>query len=224
MWMKFLNDPRAFAPEDETGTADAGDASEASLLSSGGGGEPPAAEGGEEGTVADGSPKPSEAPEPLTAESLTLPEGVEIAEETLTSFLSLMNDADLAPGERAQKLIDLQIDYVTKATGELQTQMESAWATTQKTWQDETRALPEIGGAALDKSLATIKKGLDQMGATPETYKALNMTGAGNNPEIIKMFYALTKNLSEGNPPAGSPTKGALSSAEVLYPSMMQKE
>ncbi|MDH5670479.1 MAG: hypothetical protein OEY86_20960 [Nitrospira sp.] len=157
----------------------------------------------------------TEAAEPLTMESITLPEGAEVDEGAMTDFLSLMNDTEISAAERAQKLIDLQFTIAEEAAKASQ----ALWNKTQVDWQAEARALPEIGGDNLEKTLASIKAGLDKLGATDETYAALNFTGAGNHPEVIRILHKATAHLVEGQPPAtpGSPAKGKLSQADRMY-------
>lgn len=152
--------------------------------------------------------------EPFVVTDIQLPEGTEISPGNMESFVGFMNDAALSPLERAQKLVDLQVQMGQEA----QTASETFWNTTQDTWREEVRALPEIGGVNTDKTLADIKAGLNKVGATTETYAALSMTGAGNHPEIIKVLHKLTAPLVEGSPPAaGLPRGGDLSQAERMF-------
>ena len=157
------------------------------------------------------------APEPITAESLTFPEGVTLDNELLDGALSLFNNADIRPTERMQQLLDLQIEASTKAADAANAAGQALWNETQTTWQEEVAALPKLGGENLDKTLATIKAGLKQVGATKETFAAIDLTGAGNNPEIVKILHALTAPLSEGGPQSGNPTGGPISKADKLF-------
>lgn len=180
------------------------------------GGEPPPSEG-------EGQQTPPVEAAPLTAQDIQLPEGIEVPEEAMTEFLGLMNDAQLSAGERANKLLALQSNFITTALESVGKQIESQWESTQQEWRTQAQALPEIGGAKLPETLATIKKGLDAVGATKETYAALDLTGAGNHPEIIRVFHALTKHLAEGRPVSGAPTKGPLSQAEKMFGATSQE-
>jgi len=190
-----------------------------------GGEEPPTTPPGEKDEPADADAEGGGAEEvlPLTADAIALPEGIELGEGVMDSFLAVMNDVNLEPAARAQALIDLQVDYATKANEATQEAYNTLWQDTQKGWQDEVRADPTIGGAKLDQSLSTIKRGLESVGATPATFAALDLTGAGNHPEIIRVLHALTLPLAERAPPAGSPPRGALSQADRLFPSMAKE-
>lgn len=184
--------------------------------------------GGEPNTppVGEGNPPatpPAEPAAPLTVQDITLPEGVSIPDETMTEFLGLMNDAQLSPNERANKLINLQQNFITSSLEAVGKQLETNWKDTQDQWRSQSQALPEIGGAKLPETLATIKKGLDAVGASKETYAALDLTGAGNHPEVIRVLHALTKNLAEGRPVSGGPTKGPLTHADKMFGGMKQE-
>ena len=187
--------------EGDTPPADEGDKPPGSLLGD-----------GEEGE--DGEETPP-AVEPLKAEDITFPEGVVADEAAMTGFLELMNDTEISPAERAQKLIDLQLSIAEDAGKASQ----ALWDKTQSDWQAEALALPEIGGDQLPKTLANIKSGLDKLGATKETYAALNFTGAGNHPLIIQILSKATAHLVEGAPlkDGVDTAKGNLSQADRIY-------
>jgi hypothetical protein len=157
------------------------------------------------------------AEEPLTLESFTLAEGVTLDEAQLTPFLEIMNTADLTRAELAQKLVDYQVSSQTAAGEAADEAATSMWNETQKEWQTQANALPDIGGAAMPATLATIKKGLTLVGADAATFQALDLTGAGNHPALIKVLHSLTKGLSETAPVAGSPPEGKLSQADRMY-------
>jgi hypothetical protein len=157
------------------------------------------------------------AEEPLTAESFTLAEGITLDEAQLTPFLEIMNTADLTRAELAQKLVDYQVSSQQTAGEAADEAATSMWNETQKEWQTQANALPDIGGAAMSETLATIKKGLTLVGADAATFQALDLTGAGNHPEVIKVLHALTARLSETAPVAGSPPTGTLSQADRMY-------
>jgi len=169
--------------------------------------------------VSDPDPKdPSAAdpaPEPLIIDNITLPEGVTIADEAMTEFLDVMNDTELSVADRAQKLVDLQLGQSALA----EEAQQEAWTGVQNEWREAAVALPEIGGDKLPSTLADIKSGLDKLGADKETYAALDLTGAGNHPAIIKILHAATAHLTEGRPtPDGRPAGGNLTQAERMFP------
>lgn len=170
-----------------------------------------------DGDKSDKDGEGDDTPEPLTAESITFPEGIEADAETLTPFLEIMNDDKLTRVELAQKIVDLQIKTLTEGTEAANEAAQTLWNDTQTQWQDEMKALPNIGGDNLDKSLATIKTGLIKAGADDAFFNALNVTGAGNHPEIVKVLFNLTKTRTEGGPVSGDPARGKLTQAEKMF-------
>ena len=63
-------------------------------------------------------------------------------------------------------------------------------------WQAQARNDKEFGGSALDANLSIAKKALDTYG-TPQIRELLEVTGMGNNPEMIRFFYRVGKTLTE---------------------------
>ena len=201
------------APEGNSAAADGGVAPPSSDEAAEG--TPPPASSLLSGATEDGAEGATEAP--LTAADIALPEGVEVDEASMVSALEVMNDAALTPKARLEKLIALQHEVMTRAAKESEEASLKLWNDTQDQWRKEAQALPELGGAALPKTLATIKKGLEAVGADKSVFEALDVTGAGNHPAIIRVLHALTAKLAEGGPQSGTPTRSSLSQAERLY-------
>lgn len=226
LWTDFLNkfQPMFEEPGDPGGNPPAGDPPAADpkpSLISGGEGDPPADGDPKPG---EGDPKPAEgdpAPEPLTAESFKvpegMPEGVELDPESLGNFVEILNDGELSKQELGQKLIDMQLNMMLDAEKAAAEASQSAWDATTEKWVEECKALPEIGGDNVEKSLAQIKNGLTQLGATKETFEAFDITGAGSHPEIVKILFAATKHLAEGPAVQGDPPADKLSQADRLF-------
>lgn len=150
---------------------------------------------------------------PLTIKDLTLPEGVALDDKLSGKFLEVVNDQKLTPKDRAQALVNLQLEAATAASERNST----LWKETQDGWKEEAKALPEIGGAKLPETLADIRKLLDTYGSA-ELDGVLDLTGAGNNPHVIKFLHKLAKAHKEGGPLIGGPTNGPKDAAAILYP------
>lgn len=223
----LLKRPAFNKPDD----APAGDPPAESLIAAAGDDTPPAADGDDTQPAAEGddtiesaegddtpkAPEGEDVIEPLTAEALVLPEGVELDADLTGEFLGLVNDSELSRAELGQKLIDLQLKS-TEAAGEaINAAVQDAWNTKQDEWQAAVLALPEIGGDNVDKTLASIKSGLTAVGATDATFTALNETGAGNHPEIVQLLHNLTKHLNEGSVVQGDPPAGNLTPADKMF-------
>lgn len=170
-----------------------------------------------EGGAAPNPPPVAEAVAPLTLADIAIPEGYTVPEEAMTSFLGLMNDPELSPAVRATKLVELQASVVQSIGESLAKEIETTWTETRNQWKKEAEALPELGGDKLPLTLSTIKKGLDSLKVDKSFYEALNLTGAGDHPAVIRVLHALTKNLVEGGPVSGQPTRAPLSQAERMF-------
>lgn len=154
-------------------------------------------------------------PVALTADAITLPEGLTLDNDSMTSFLSVMNDAALTPQARAQALIDLQAGLITKSS-EMGSQ---AWKDEQAAWQAEIQADPVLGGANFAKTFGNIGNLMDRFADT-DVRAAFDKTGAGNNPHIVRFLNTLHAQLREPAPiPPGTPPAGGAKSLEDrLYP------
>lgn len=170
-------------------------------------------------TPAEAKPEetPAEPDKPIEYTDFTLPEGMELNAEKLGEFTKIAQDAKL-PQEVAQKMVDL---YSSELKAISDAPMK-AWTELQNKWQDEVRNDPEIGGANLDKNLAATKAGLKNLlgEGADKFFEALNITGAGNNPEILRGLFKAAQPHAPASPVAGRPASGSKSAGSTLYPTM----
>lgn len=161
---------------------------------------------------------------PLTIEALKLPEGFTFPEEASTAFLALMNNAELAPQERAQQLIDLYAKQSVQAAEAGHAAQVEAWTKLNNDWRAEVAKLPEFS-AGVEKELGAIKQVLvsKQFGADEKFFEALNLTGAGNNPHVLQMLHKLTAPFREGKAVGGVPTAPTGDRLRSMYPSMAKE-
>lgn len=180
------------------------------------------------GTLLGAQPEPAPAPvEPPKADApagfavtdLTLPEGLTAEDPALAQFVTEMNEAKV-PKEASQKLLDQHY----KAMKDAQEAGAKLYADMNKKWADEVRADPEIGGEKLPATLASIAKVVDRFGGD-QLRAALDLTGAGNHPAVVKAFAQIGAALNEsGNAVQGGPvtqTKPTMGAA-ALYPHLAQ--
>ena len=80
-------------------------------------------------------------PESVTYEPFKLPEGFQPNEKEMSSYVDVLKEFK-APQALGQKLIDFHLAELNK----IATVQREAWANTLKTWQDDTKSDPEIGG------------------------------------------------------------------------------
>jgi hypothetical protein len=150
----------------------------------------------------------------------TLPEGIELDETQLTDFKKQAAEAGLSQ-DRAQGFLAAHVKALQAATQA----PYDLWQTTQTEWQNTVKTDPEIGGKNLDTMLSTVAKAIDQVAGTEATKlrQALDFTGAGNNPDIIRFLYRMSKAVSEGGiVMGGKPAGGSKTAAETLYPTQSQ--
>ncbi|CAJ0778807.1 MULTISPECIES: hypothetical protein [Ralstonia] len=160
--------------------------------------------------------KPAE-DKPIKYEAFTLPEGVTIDEEKLGAFKELAA-ANKIPQDVAQQLVDIyaaDIKQLTEAP-------YRAWSELQTKWQEEIKNDPVIGGADLDKNLAATKAGLKNLLGedSAKFFEALNITGAGNNPDIVRALFKAAAQHAPATPVRGNPGGGTKSAGATLYPQM----
>lgn len=158
----------------------------------------------------------SETPEPRTPESykITLPEGMTVDEGALAEFTKLAAEGNFTD-EQAQSLVDLytgvQKSFIEETT--------KSFVQTRDEWRGQIKADKELGGDNLQQTQTVLARAVETYG-DDEARKAFNMTGAGDNPGIVRMIYRMAKALSEGTQvvaPSGAPAKRITSAREALY-------
>lgn len=197
------------AAKDKSATADAKDGKTTDAKTAD-------ADKAKDGEKKDGKDAKSVVPEKY--EDFKLPEGVSIDKEKHEGFKALAKDLGLTQ-EGAQKLVDQHLNALKEAIDG----PGKRWAELQTDWQKQVKDDSEIGGANFAGMKASVARAIDKFG-TPGLRDALNLTGAGNNPDIVKFIARLSKASAEGTPVTGSPAKPPKSAAEILYPTQGKSE
>lgn len=142
-----------------------------------------------------------------------LPEGVAGDPESLKPATELFAETGLSQ-EQAQKFIDLAVARETAAAS----RSVQAFVDLQNQWVSEIKADPDIGGDRLKASLASASRAIDRLDV-PGLREALNFTGAGNHPAVVKAFVRLGQMISEDRfrPGRNAAPSAPLSPAEVIY-------
>jgi hypothetical protein len=163
--------------------------------------------------VAENSLLGSEAPAHSAYGDFALPEGVTLDSELLKAASTLFSDSGLSQ-EQAQKFVDLAVSR-EKAQAEASLR---AFVDLQAKWVSEIKADPEIGGDRLEATIASAARAIDRL-AIPGLREALDLTGGGNNPAIVRAFARIGQMISEDRfrPGNGVPPTAARSPAEVIY-------
>lgn len=183
----------------------------------------PEAEGG-----AESPPKPegdtppidpdANAPAELTAASyseLKVPDAIRADAALVDGFKDLAVAQKIAP-EAAQALLD----YYTEVTTKVQAAQIEAWTTTQAQWKSELDAMPELQGDRRAQTENLLGQAITEFGDA-SVREALNTTGLGNHPGLVRLIYNMASRLVEDSPhPQGRPTgtpPSRRTPAEIMY-------
>jgi len=168
---------------------------------------------------------PQGAPEKY--EDFAVPEGFALDKDAATEFGALAKKGDLSQAY-AQDLVNFYV--------KMQRQMNNAPAEfyehKQNEWKAEINSDPEIGGSKWNGTKASIGRLFDSLGDAKLTdgfREAMDYTGAGNHPAVVKFLARVAQRLTEGGPVRGSgpssegmrpPGVGAPSAAQAIYPNL----
>jgi len=142
-----------------------------------------------------------------------LPPGLSADPESLKPATELFAETGLSQ-DQAQKFIDLAMARETAAAQ----RGVQAFVDLQNQWVSEIKADPDIGGNKLKASLASAARAIDRLDV-PGLREALNFTGAGNHPAIVKAFVRLGQMIAEDRFRPGHLARPDVprSPAEVIY-------
>lgn len=183
--------------------------------------DPPA----EPAPAKDGEPpkepkEPAKAGAPEKYADFTLPEGLVLEEATLKEATDMFRAQGLDQAT-AQKFVDMHANAL-KAAAEGPYKL---FKDTQDAWVDELNSDPVLGprvksgevGASINKMMNSLP--VEQNKALRE---AMNFTGAGNHPAVVRAFFELSKRFAEpSSSPSGNPAGGGKAKptgAQAMYP------
>lgn len=142
---------------------------------------------------------------------LQMPEGVELDQEAAAEFIGIAKSLQLSQ-ENAQKLATI--------AGKIQQKQAEAHAAKLEAWVEQVKSDKEIGGDKLEENLGVARKAMDAFGSA-ELKEALNTSGLGNHPAVIKAFFKVGKAISEdGFVRGAAPSANTNDPAKKLFPSM----
>lgn len=137
----------------------------------------------------------------------TAPEGVVLDPKAVEQFEPIARELNLT-NDQANKLVALQAGLVK--------QQQEVWAQQRQTWESAVKTDKELGGTALDGNIKLAQSALTKFG-TPELRAALDTTGMGNHPELVRVFTRIGKAMAEDTFEKGTPPNAGKSAAEILY-------
>lgn len=165
--------------------------------------------------------KPAEKPPGFVLQDLKLPEGIKPDDPGIKEFVELAA-ADNLKTETAQKLFNM---YTASVEGFAKANKD-AWNAVTAGWTKELEADPEIGGTKLHTTvLPSISKMINEVAGDKlgsEVRKALDLTGAGNNPAMVRFFAKLAAAQGEGKFIQGSAPSGdkPAPGPNAMYPNL----
>jgi len=173
------------------------------------------------------APEPkSESAAPVTYTDFSVPEGHTLDAAAIESATPLFRELRLTQ-DQAQKLVDFYSTQVGKINAENEGYME----TLRTQWREELKSDKDIGGK-LDQVKVDIGRAIDRLPqAVREPFKeAMNLTGAGDHPAVIKAIHAFASLIGEGThvsgggpSPDGQSRTGVASrpsAAQSMYPNL----
>ena len=148
---------------------------------------------------------------------LPVPEGMESYKEAYTGYTGAVTDFLKAnPAASAKDALLWAANYQAEQTKVAGKAMMDAFNGQITTWETEARADTEIGGAQYNASVGLAVAGLKAYGS-PKLVEALNTSGLGSHPEMIKAWAKIGKAVSESPVLSGEGAKGETSFAASLY-------
>jgi hypothetical protein len=147
---------------------------------------------------------------------LALPEGVSPDDPLVKAFVD-----GAAKGGMDKESVQAVISELGPKLHEQLMAPQKAWSDMNAAWVNQVKTNPEFGGPKLDAAMSTVTAGLNAV-LTPqeisELNDALDVTGAGNHPGVVRALYRMSARLTEGGHVAGDAGKSVLSAAERMYP------
>lgn len=154
---------------------------------------------------------PAAAPETY---SLKLPDGSRLDPSRVEKIASLAKERGLS-NEAAQEILTREHEAVDQYASAQATVLEKE----KERWLTDLKADKEIGGDNLNKKVEQASRVVKKFG-TPEFSKALNESGLGNHPELVRVFARIADAMGEDNLvlPGAAPS-GQASLRDLFYPS-----
>tara|TARA_R110000824_G_scaffold218827_3_gene405521 strand:+ start:286 stop:921 length:636 start_codon:yes stop_codon:yes gene_type:complete len=143
----------------------------------------------------------------------SMPEGVKLDEAIAADFSLIAKDASLT-----QVQADKFVSMYQKAQADGLEAQQTAWQDQISEWRDEASSDSEIGGAKFQENIGLAKKGLDVFG-NEKLKEALNTSGMGNHPEIIRMLTKIGAAVSDDSFVFGKNNPQVKKShADIMFP------
>ncbi len=143
-----------------------------------------------------------------TCYALTIPEDMTLNEAQQVLFEAQARQLGLS-NERAQMLLDMANRNEQEHKTQYRKQVEG--------WAEEVRKDKDLGGVAIQDTLAYAKAGLARFDPEYKLYDILQETGYANNPHVIRFLAAIGKAHMEDDVLFGNSAPRQLPRHERLY-------
>ncbi len=183
-------------------------------------GEKATEDGTEPSTIAGGSDEEAsegdKTPETVTYEDFTVPEGMQLDEGMLEKFTPIAGRLGLDQ-EAAQEIVSLYAGAVEAGAKE----SDAAFKTQQEAWVNEITEDADFGEQKFAETQRLNRRLVAKYGGK-ELQDALNVSGLGNHPALVKMFARIGALFSEDSLVVGgdAPTGPETTMAQRFYPKM----
>jgi hypothetical protein len=164
------------------------------------------------------APAEPAAPVDPASYEIKLPDGMAREDPMISAFLESAAGARL-DGAAVQAVLD----KVAPMVAEQLAAPQRAWASLNTEWQEQVRADPEIGGANLSGVIERVNATIERFG-NPALKEAMRLTGAANNPEILRYLNKLSAAYTEATPVVSPGSQGPVTlppgrALAAMYPS-----
>lgn len=174
------------------------------------------------------APAAAPAPEAVVPETyqFTAPEGTTLDAKAIESVSPIFKELGLTQSQ-AQKLVDFHNAQVKAQSDAIST----AIATAREAWRNEVKSDPDIG-SRIPEVQTEIGRALDKLGdqkLVKSFREAMDTTGMGDNPALIKTLFRFAKMVNEGTHITGGnpselgqsrPNGAKPSAAQAMYPTL----
>jgi hypothetical protein len=172
-----------------------------------------------EAAATEAEPPVPEPEEPIAYEPFKFPEGA-TPDETKVAALTELASQYRVPQEDVQKLVDMYIAGQQTLLDRMAEHQQNVWRETNEAWIDQIKKDREIGGNRLETVLARCSDVIDRFASTSRDAAvrfaaqdrlrtALNVTGAGNHPDIVRFLANVSEAVAPPQPiiaPRAMPT------------------
>jgi hypothetical protein len=149
-------------------------------------GSPPKPDGGTS------HPQPSKGAQPVPESyDLKVPEGTEIDDAYVKSVAEYAKKHSLT-NDQAQSVLNRELNLRASIVRSHEEELDK----NAKAWMEASESDSEIGGDNFKENISLAKRVIDKF-ATPAFVNALNETGLGNHPEVIRIFQRIGSHLKD---------------------------